>query len=197
MPTPLVLVTGGAGFIGSHLVERLLADGCRVRVFDNFSTGRRANLGFARGHRRLEIVRGDLRNPGAVERAVRGTSTVFHQAAMRSVPRSVAEALVLMTAPLAPHISEEMWARLGHPRSGTLPPSQPQNWQPTDRCGMKQRTGRYMRFHSRDLRFSVGKLFIQPSSMALFNTLLRTITSMFTVRPDRPLLWRFSRKALT
>src|SRR5262245_17199328 len=93
MPTPLVLVTGRAGFIGSHLVERLLADGCRVRVFDNFSTGRRANLGFARGHRRLEIVRGDLRNPAAVEAAVRGVATIFHQAAMRSVPRSVADPL--------------------------------------------------------------------------------------------------------
>ena len=87
------LVTGGAGFIGSHVVERLLADGHRVRVFDNFSTGSRANLDFARGHRRLEIVRGDLRRLAAVERAVRGVSAVFHQAAMRSVPRSVADPL--------------------------------------------------------------------------------------------------------
>jgi len=89
----VVLVTGGAGFIGSHLVERLLADGHRVRVLDNFSTGRRANLDFARGHRRLEVIRGDLRNPATVARAVRGAATVFHQAAMRSVPRSVADPL--------------------------------------------------------------------------------------------------------
>jgi nucleoside-diphosphate-sugar epimerase len=89
----LVLVTGGAGFIGSHLVERLLAEGHRVRVLDNFSTGSRANLEFARGHRRLEVIRGDLRNLVAVERAVRGVSMVFHQAAMRSVPRSVADPL--------------------------------------------------------------------------------------------------------
>jgi nucleoside-diphosphate-sugar epimerase len=89
----VVLVTGGAGFIGSHLVERLLADGHRVRVLDNFSTGRRANLGFARGNRRLEVIRGDLRNLATVERAVRGVATVFHQAAMRSVPRSVADPL--------------------------------------------------------------------------------------------------------
>src|SRR5262245_6461147 len=89
----LFLVTGGAGFIGSHIVERLLADGQRVRVLDNFSTGSRSNLDFARGDRRLDIVRGDLRNFSAVERAVRGVSAVFHQAAMRSVPRSVADPL--------------------------------------------------------------------------------------------------------
>lgn len=58
--TSLVLVTGGAGSIGSHLVERLLADGHRVRVFDNFSTGSRATLDFARGERRFQVVRGDL-----------------------------------------------------------------------------------------------------------------------------------------
>jgi len=74
-------------------VERLLAEGQRVRVFDNFSTGSRANLDFARGNRRLEIVRGDLRSLPAVERAVRGVSAVFHQAAMRSVPRSLADPL--------------------------------------------------------------------------------------------------------
>jgi len=89
----LFLVTGGAGFIGSHIVERLLAEGHRVRVLDNFSTGRRANLDFARGNRRLEIVRGDLKSLATVERAVRGVAAVFHQAAMRSVPRSVADPL--------------------------------------------------------------------------------------------------------
>ena len=92
-PSSLFLVTGGAGFIGSHIVERLLAEGQRVRVFDNFSTGSRANLDFARGSRRLEIVRGDLTNQKAVEKAVRGVAAVFHQAAMRSVPRSVADPL--------------------------------------------------------------------------------------------------------
>ena len=91
--TSLYLVTGGAGFIGSHLVERLLRDGHRVRVLDNFSTGSRANLGFARGDRRLEVIRGDLGSLASVERAVRGTTAVFHQAAMRSVPRSVADPL--------------------------------------------------------------------------------------------------------
>ena len=89
-----MLVTGGAGFIGSHLVERLLADGARVRVFDNFSTGTRANLPFAAKFRRqLEVIRGDIRNRAAVERAGRGARVIYHQAAMRSVPRSVKDPL--------------------------------------------------------------------------------------------------------
>src|SRR5438445_6210728 len=92
-PSSLYLVTGGAGFIGSHVVERLLADGHRVRVLDNFSTGSRSNLAFAKGNRRLEVIRGDLASLKTVERAVRGVTAVFHQAAMRSVPRSVADPL--------------------------------------------------------------------------------------------------------
>src|SRR5262249_59551266 len=72
---------------------RLRAAGARVRVFANLSPGRRANLDFARGHRRLEIVRGDLRSLSSVRRAVRGASVILHQAAMRSVPRSVADPL--------------------------------------------------------------------------------------------------------
>ena len=89
-----MLVTGGAGFIGSHLAERLLADGARVRVLDNFYAGTRANLAFAAAlRRRLEVIRGDIRNRGAVERAARGARVIYHQAAMRSVPRSVKDPL--------------------------------------------------------------------------------------------------------
>ncbi len=62
-------------------------------MLDNFSTGSKANLVFARGNKKLEVIRGDLRNAKTVERAVRGVSAVFHQAAMRSVPRSVADPL--------------------------------------------------------------------------------------------------------
>jgi UDP-glucose 4-epimerase len=87
------LVTGGAGFIGSHIVERLLhgADGRGpvVRVLDDFSTGSMDNLrGFGSG---LDIVRGDIRDLPTVERAARGVSVIFHQAAMRSVPQSIAD----------------------------------------------------------------------------------------------------------
>jgi UDP-glucose 4-epimerase len=92
-PLAIYLVTGGAGFIGSHVVERLLSQGHRVRVLDNFSTGSRANLDFAKGNGRLEIIRGDLKSLATVERAVRGVAAVFHEAAMRSVPRSVADPL--------------------------------------------------------------------------------------------------------
>ena len=94
--TDIFVVTGGAGFIGSHVVERLLADhrGARVRIFDDFSSGSMANLPFAAGAgERLEIVRGDVRDLAAVEGVVRGASVIFHQAAMRSVPRSVADPL--------------------------------------------------------------------------------------------------------
>src|SRR5437016_9652439 len=90
MREPLYLVTGGAGFIGSQLVTRLLRDGARVRVLDNFSTGTRANLAVPPDlRRRLEVVRGDVRDLATVARAARGARVVFHQAAMRSVPRSI------------------------------------------------------------------------------------------------------------
>jgi len=90
------VVTGGAGFIGSHLVERLLRDhtDVRVRILDDFSTGHLQNLPFApAAGERLEIIRGDIRDLPTVERVVAGAGVVFHQAAMRSVPRSVADPL--------------------------------------------------------------------------------------------------------
>jgi UDP-glucose 4-epimerase len=80
-------VTGGAGFIGSHLVEALLRRGDQVRVFDNFSTGRRENVQHL--HSDIELIEGDLRDFDAVRRAVAGVEVVFHQAALASVQRSV------------------------------------------------------------------------------------------------------------
>ena len=88
MGAPLVLVTGGAGFIGSHLVARLHDGSRRVRVLDDFSSGRRENLP---PHRDLEVVAGDVRDPDVLRRVVEGVEVVFHQAALRSVPRSVEE----------------------------------------------------------------------------------------------------------
>jgi UDP-glucose 4-epimerase len=86
-----VLVTGGAGFIGSNLVEALLERGDDVRVLDNYSTGSRANL--ASLGRDVEVVEGDLRSYERVHTAVRGVELVFHQGALGSVPRSVQDPL--------------------------------------------------------------------------------------------------------
>lgn len=83
----LVVVTGGAGFIGSHLVEALLHEGHRVRVVDNLATGYRANLSAVEG--RFEWLEGDLARFDVAERAAAGAEYVFHQAAIPSVPRSV------------------------------------------------------------------------------------------------------------
>ena len=81
------LVTGGAGFIGSHIAEALVRRGDKVRVLDNFSTGFRHNLdGFADG---VEVIEGEVQDAAAAARAVEGVDCVFHQAALASVPRSV------------------------------------------------------------------------------------------------------------
>lgn len=85
------LVTGGAGFIGSHLVEALVARGDAVRVADDFSTGRRENVPAG-----VDVVEGDLSDPAIARRAVDGCAYVLHQAAIPSVPRSV-------TDPVASH----------------------------------------------------------------------------------------------
>jgi len=83
------LVTGGAGFIGSHIVERLVSQGESVRVLDNFSTGKRENLtSFAS---KIEIMEGDIRSLDDCRRACKGIEVVFHEAAVPSVPKSVAD----------------------------------------------------------------------------------------------------------
>ncbi len=83
------LVTGGAGFIGSHLVERLVNLGARVRVLDNLSTGSEANLAAVRSN--ITLLQGDAGDPQVSSEAVEGCAYVFHLAAMASVPRSVAQ----------------------------------------------------------------------------------------------------------
>ena len=83
---PTYLVTGGAGFIGSHLVEELLRRGQSVRIADDFSTGQRENLPAGSA---VDLVEGDLADPAIARRAVDGCTFVIHQAAVPSVPRSV------------------------------------------------------------------------------------------------------------
>ena len=85
------LVTGGAGFIGSHLVDALLAAGWSCRVLDNFSTGSPRNLSHILDQ--VELIEGDIRDVETVRRAVNGMEVVFHQAALPSVPRSINDPL--------------------------------------------------------------------------------------------------------
>ena len=84
---PLYLVTGGAGFIGSHICEELVGQGHAVRAFDNLSSGYRRNIEHL-GHS-VEFVEGDIRDPEALERACRGVTHIFHEAALVSVFDSV------------------------------------------------------------------------------------------------------------
>ena len=85
------LVTGGGGFIGSHLAAHLLEQGHHVRVLDNFATGRRSNLAALAGE--VELIEGDIQSYERVHKAVAGTEIVFHEAALPSVPRSVQDPL--------------------------------------------------------------------------------------------------------
>lgn len=85
------LITGGAGFIGSHLARRLVRDGVSVRILDNFSSGKRENLGKLASE--VEWIESDIRNLEAVVRAARGVDCIYHQAALASVPRSIEDPL--------------------------------------------------------------------------------------------------------
>ena len=82
-----ILVTGGGGFIGSHIVEHLVAMGAKVRVLDNFATGFKRNLEPFAG--KIEIIEGDIRDIETCQRACAGVRWVLHQAALGSVPRSI------------------------------------------------------------------------------------------------------------
>jgi len=89
---PKYLVTGGAGFIGSHIAETLIKRGDQVRILDDLSTGTMDNLAAIAG--RFEFIEGDIRDLAACRRAVEGVGTVFHEAALASVVRSVADPLL-------------------------------------------------------------------------------------------------------
>ncbi|OGW85333.1 MAG: Vi polysaccharide biosynthesis protein VipB/TviC [Omnitrophica bacterium RIFCSPLOWO2_01_FULL_45_10] len=84
---PLYLVTGGAGFIGSNIVEELVRRGEKVRVLDNFITGKRENIEPFLD--RIELIEGDIRDKNALNEALKGVDFVLHQAALRSVAKSV------------------------------------------------------------------------------------------------------------
>ena len=85
--TSKVLVTGGAGFIGSNLVDELIRQGAKVTIIDDLSTGSRENLDEIAGD--FDFVQGDINNSQLVNKAIEGVEIVYHQAALPSVPRSV------------------------------------------------------------------------------------------------------------
>ena len=90
------LVTGGAGFIGSNIAQKLLKEGHFVRVLDNFFSGKRENLSFVdefKGSGAFELIEGDIRDKSACEKACEGMDYVLHQAALRSVPKSMEDPL--------------------------------------------------------------------------------------------------------
>jgi UDP-N-acetylglucosamine 4-epimerase len=89
-----ILVTGGAGFIGSHIVDRLLEEGFKVRVLDNLSTGEKKNLAQHQNKKAFQFTEGDIRNFELVKKAVRGVDAVIHEAALVSVTHSVENPLL-------------------------------------------------------------------------------------------------------
>ncbi|MCK4933930.1 SDR family NAD(P)-dependent oxidoreductase, partial [Candidatus Bathyarchaeota archaeon] len=89
------LVTGGAGFIGSHIVDRLLEDGVGVVVLDDLSGGNVANIRHQLGKEGFRFVQGDIRDSGLVKEVVRGVDVVFHYAALVSVQQSVADPVLV------------------------------------------------------------------------------------------------------
>ena len=84
-----ILITGGAGFIGSNLVDALLAQDNRVVVLDNFATGKPGNLAHVLPHPHFKLIVGDIRNLDDCRKACDGVEYVLHQAALGSVPRSI------------------------------------------------------------------------------------------------------------
>jgi nucleoside-diphosphate-sugar epimerase len=90
----VILVTGGAGFIGSHIVDRLLDEGFEVRVLDNLSTGDEMNLAAHQNKKSFQFIEGDIRNCDLVEKTVKGVDAVIHEAALVSVTRSVENPLL-------------------------------------------------------------------------------------------------------
>lgn len=105
-----VLVTGGAGFIGGHLIDALLAQNAEVRVIDNFSTGKRENIDRVRN--RVDFIEADICDPEAIARAVHGVELVFHEAAIPSVSRSVADPVASNQANVGGTVSVLNAARL-------------------------------------------------------------------------------------
>lgn len=101
MPMGTILVTGGAGFIGSHVCDALVGEGRAVRCLDNLATGRRANIAHLEGRKGFTFIEGDLRSPEDVRAAMDGVAAIVHLGALGSVPRSIADPLASEAVNLA------------------------------------------------------------------------------------------------
>src|SRR5258706_1316069 len=150
----MYLVTGGAGFIGSHIVSRLAAMGERVRVLDNFSYGSAKNLGGL--ERRVETVSGNVVNPAVLRRAMAGVNVVFHQAGIRSVSLSmenpalvnqinVEGTLTVLTAARDAGVRRVVFASsyLVYGNTKTMPQSEAQPPNPTTPYAVSKLAGEY------------------------------------------------------
>ena len=93
-PNTKFLVTGGAGFIGSNIVEKILELNYKVRVLDNFSTGKKENIENFLQNSNFELIEGDIRDIEVCKKACQGIDYVLHQAAWGSVPRSIEMPLI-------------------------------------------------------------------------------------------------------
>lgn len=112
-----ILVTGGSGFIGSHVCDALIAAGHRVRCLDNFATSKRANIAHLEADHRFELFEGDIREQTDCERAVDGMQVVVHLAALGSVPRSITDPITSHAVNLAGFLNMLQAAHLaGVPR---------------------------------------------------------------------------------
>jgi UDP-N-acetylglucosamine 4-epimerase len=96
-----ILVTGGSGFIGSHVCDALVAQGNYVRCFDNLATSKRTNIAQLEGSPLFSFVKGDLRSPEDLKKAMKGVDAIVHLAALGSVPRSIADPLATEAVNLA------------------------------------------------------------------------------------------------
>ena len=113
-----VLVTGGAGFIGSAVVDALLGAGHEVRVLDNFATGKRENLRGVGGE--VDLVEGDVQSYERVHTAVRGCDVVLHQAALPSVPRSIQDPLTSNAVNVTGGVANNAVGTVGNLTGGLL-----------------------------------------------------------------------------
>ncbi len=170
------LVTGGAGFLGSHLIDELLNNGHEVKCFDNFSTGKEINLKYNKS--KIEIIKGDIRDPFAVSNALRGVEFVFHLAAQISVNRSIHEPIYdadvningminLLEAIRKSDVSKILYVSTGGAIYGEpnhIPVSETTEEKPISPYGLSKLIGeKYLELYKRN--YNINYTIIRPSNI--------------------------------